>query len=405
MQDVLEQDRLLPAAVGSTCGGVNENLECCDIAEKMPWGDRAGGVEKLMRAFGPTPALVMDTRVIRQRARRFKKALPEVRPLYAFKSNPHLVVASVLQEEGVGFEAASVGEIEALVKIGVAGESLYFSNPIKPASGISRAADLGVEWFSFDSEDELLKIHAIKPDAKLYLRVETDNTGSDWPLTRKFGASPEECEKIVLLAQKLGADVAGVTFHVGSQCRRPGNWKLGIENAMRIFGLMKEAGLFPRFLNLGGGYPVPMDKPVPSIEEIACVIRQALRLVPPEVTVVAEPGRYLVAEAGTLACRVVGTARRRGKRWVYLDAGVFGGLVEASEAFRYPIRTSRTGNLVPSSVAGPTCDSMDVIWEHCLLPEDLQEGDMVLMGSAGAYTTAYASTFNGFALPEVMFIR
>ena len=192
-----------------------------------------------------------------------------------------------------------------------------------------------------------------------------------------------------------------MTFHVGSQCRNPENWRVALEKARSLFDLMTKAGLKPRLLNIGGGYPVRHVKPIPSIEVIGEVVNEGLKAFPDDVQVIAEPGRYLVSDAGYFVCRVLGTATRAGKRWMHWDAGLFGGVIESSEGLKYRIRTDRSGPDVAWTVGGPTCDSVDIVMRDEPLPSDLQEGDFIYIRNAGAYTTAYASQFNGFPLPEV----
>ncbi len=350
------------------------------------------------------PFLLVDTEIVRNKIRRFKAALPRVHPHYAVKANPDPRVLKVLIDEGAGFEIASIAELDILLGLGVPAGEVYYSNPMKSRDYIRYAAEKGVEWFALDSLEELRKIVSIKPDAKLYVRIEAPNVGSDWPLAGKFGLKTQEVDAIVAEAVALKADLAGVTFHVGSQCRNPENWRVGIQSAKRVFKKMRLAGLKPCLLNIGGGYPVRHVKPIPSIEKIAEVVNHALRDVPQTVRVMAEPGRYFVSDAGFFVCRVVGTATRSGKRWMYWDAGVFGGVIETTEGLRYDVLTDRTGKLVPWNIAGPTCDSVDVCMRDELFPEDLQEGDFIYIANAGAYTTAYASNFNGFPLPDVRVI-
>jgi ornithine decarboxylase len=350
------------------------------------------------------PFLLVDTEIVRNKVRRFKGVMPRVHPHYAVKANPDPRVLKVLIEEGAGFEIASIAELDILLGLGVPAHEVYYSNPMKSSDYIRYAAGKGVEWFVLDSLEELRKIVGIKPDAKLYVRIEAPNVGSDWPLAGKFGMKAQEVDAIIAEAAALKADLAGVTFHVGSQCRNPENWRVGIQSAKRAFKKMRLAGLNPRLLNIGGGYPVRHVKPIPSIEKIAEVVNHALRDVPETVRVMAEPGRYLVSDAGFFVCRVVGTATRSGKRWMYWDAGVFGGVIETTEGLRYDVLTDRTGKLVPWNIAGPTCDSVDVCMRDEPFPEDLQEGDFIYIANAGAYTTAYASNFNGFPLPDVRVI-
>lgn len=360
-------------------------------------------VREAVRQGHDTPFLLIDPDLIRIKARRFMAAMPRVRPHYAVKANPHPVVLRTLAKEGVGFEIASIAELDLLRKHSVPAHEVFYSNPIKRRDYIEYAARMGVEWFVLDCVEELRKIHEVKPDAKLYLRIDTQNLGSDWPLSGKFGASLPDARHIIQEARDLGADLAGVTFHVGSQCRNVENWHIGIENAKMVFQLMMDAGLEPRLLNIGGGYPVLHVKPIPSIESIGESINAALEDIPESVKVIAEPGRFMVSDSSYFVCRVIGTAYRAGVRWVYLDAGVFGGLIEAHEGLQYEVYSDgESENEIPCTVAGPTCDSLDVICRDEMLPEDLEEGDYVYIPNAGAYTTAYASTFNGFPLPEVV---
>jgi len=347
------------------------------------------------------PFLIIDTAIVRAKARRFRAAMPRVRPHYAVKANPDRRVLKVLAQEGVGFEIASTAELDLLVSLGVPAAEVFYSNPVKSRESIAYAAAKGVEWFVIDSVDELRRVHETKAEAKLYLRIAAPNIGSDWPLSGKFGAGMGDAREIVAAAAKLGADLAGVTFHVGSQCRNPENWRVAMEKARTVFDAMLKAGLRPRLLNIGGGFPVRHVKPIPSIEVIAGVVNEGLKAFPEEVQVIAEPGRYLVSDAGYFVCRVLGTATRAGKRWMHWDAGMFGGIIESTEGLRYRIRTDRSGPDVSWTVAGPTCDSVDVVVRDEPLPSDLQEGDFVYIHNAGAYTTAYASQFNGFPLPEV----
>ncbi|WP_350282635.1 type III PLP-dependent enzyme [Nitrosomonas sp.] len=361
-------------------------------------------VEARLKQGYQKPFLLIDSNIIRSKARRFKTAMPRVRPHYAAKANPDPRVLKTLIEEGVGFEIASIAELDLLMSLGVPAAEIFYSNPMKSRTYIEYAAAKGVEWYVLDSIEELRKIVSIKPDAKLYLRIDTPNIGSDWPLAGKFGTHLVDVSEIIDEAVRLKADLAGVTFHVGSQCRNPQNWRVGIERAQTVFANMREAGLKPRLLNLGGGYPVRYVKPIPSIEIIAEVINEAIADLPEDIRVMAEPGRYLVSDSACFVCRVVGTATRNGKRWMYWDAGIFGGIIEVSEGLRYEILTQRNGSPIPWSVAGPTCDSVDVLMHDEMLPEDIQENDFIFIPNAGAYTTSYASNFNGFPLPDVVVI-
>lgn len=350
------------------------------------------------------PFLLIDSSIIRHKTRRFKAAMPRVRPHYAAKANPDPRVLRTLIEEKSGFEIASTVELDLLLNLGVPASEIYYSNPIKSSAYIKYAATKGVEWYAIDSIEELRKIINIAPNAKMYLRIDTPNIGSDWPLAGKFGTHLADIREIIHEAARLKADLAGVTFHVGSQCRNPQNWRVGIERAKKVFENMRHEGLHPRLLNIGGGFPVRHTKPIPSIEVIAEVVNAEIADLPEDIQIMAEPGRYLVSDSACFVCQVVGTATRNDKRWMYWDAGMFGGMIEITEGLHYEILTDRSGNNVPWSIAGPTCDSVDILMRDEMLPQNIQEGDFIYILNAGAYTTAYASNFNGFPLPDVIVI-
>src|SRR3982750_4927510 len=228
------------------------------------------------------PFLIVDTAIVRDKVRRFRAAMPRVRPHYAVKANPDRRVLKVLIQEGCGFEIASTAELDLLMALGVPAAEVFYSNPVKSREAIAYAAAKGVEWFVIDSLDELRRVFEVKPDAKQYLRIAAPNIGSDWPLSGKFGAGAADAREIVAAAAKMGADLAGVTFHVGSQCRNPENWGVVLEKAKNLFDLMAKGGLKPRLLNIGGGYPVRHVKPIPSIEVIGHVVNEGLKAFPEE---------------------------------------------------------------------------------------------------------------------------
>jgi ornithine decarboxylase len=366
-----------------------------DAGVELPLAQRAA------RERYQGPFLILDTSIVQEKLRRFIRAMPRVRPHYAMKANPHPRVLETIRDEGAGFEIASIAELNALLALGIQPREILYSNPVKSRTHIQYAALRGVEWYVADCIEEIAKIVSVAPRAQICLRIETPNAGSDWPLSGKFGATIGEARNIVLAAATLGADLAGIMFHVGSQCRNPENWRVGLQRASLVFDLARSAGLTPRLVDIGGGFPVRLAKPIPSIEAIGDVVNAALDAFPASVRIVAEPGRYLVSDAGYFVCRVLVTCRRRGRRWMYWDAGKFGGLLETTEGVKCQIRTDRIGLPVRWHIGGPTCDSIDIVLRDEELPGDLREGDFIYLPNAGAYTTAYASQFNGFPLPEV----
>jgi ornithine decarboxylase len=350
------------------------------------------------------PFLLIDPDIIRDKYRRFRAAMPRVQAHYAVKANPDPKVVEVLAREGSDFEIASTAELDLLISLGVDPAKVQYSNPVKAREYIAYAAAKGVVWFAFDSVEELRKIYSIAPQARLYLRIDTPNIGSDWPLSGKFGAKLREVDAIMDAAVELGADFCGVTFHVGSQCRNAENWRVAIDSSKEIFRNMRLKGLVPKLLNIGGGFPVRLTKPIPSVEVIGAVVNESIADLGADIRVVAEPGRYLVSDSACFVCRVIGMTRRSDERWLYLDAGMFGGLLESTQGLQLQLESDRSGSLVPWHVAGPTCDSVDVLMKDQMLPEDLQDDDFIFFLNAGAYTTAYASTFNGFPLPDIRFV-
>ncbi|MEZ5528765.1 MAG: type III PLP-dependent enzyme [Porticoccaceae bacterium] len=350
------------------------------------------------------PLLYISTEQLRSNARRFMAAMPRVRPHFAVKSNPDRRVLEAFQSEGVHFEIASRAELAQLLAIRVPPDSIFYSNPIKPEDYIRYASSHGVRWFAVDSVAEVDKLHRLAPKSSLYLRISVSNQGSAWPLDCKFGVIGREAEEVMDACMQWGMDLAGVTFHVGSQCLNPDNWLQGIRVAQSVFGAMRQRGFRPRLLNLGGGFPVQMSPDVPPIGEIGELINGELAAIDNGITIIAEPGRNLVASAGCLVTRVIGTAVRNGQRWLYLDTGIYGGLMEFNERFRYPVITDRQGDLVSWTIAGPTCDSLDVCLRDQLLPADLQSQDLLFLPFTGAYTSSCATRFNGFPPPMVVVV-
>ncbi|HZQ97719.1 MAG TPA: type III PLP-dependent enzyme [Chloroflexota bacterium] len=348
-----------------------------------------------------TPCLVLDQDLLLRAYRALRSALPGAELFYAMKANPHDAVVAPLAADGCGFEVASTAELELAARHGVPPERIISSNSVKTIDLLRRARALGVDRFAFDSEDELQKIGRFAPGARVYCRVVVDNSGSDWPLSRKFGVPAGDAVPMLLDAAALGLRPHGLSFHVGSQCRDVASWRRAIETCAAIWQDAARAGLRLEALNLGGGFPVRHLRETPSWNAIGTEIGAAVaELLPPGVRLVVEPGRAIVGGAAVLVTSVIGKARRGDERWIYLDAGVFNGLMEAVGGLGYELRTERDGPTSRQVVAGPTCDSMDVIATEVELPE-LEVGDRVYVMNAGAYTLSYASRFNGFAPPEL----
>ncbi|MBI2847247.1 MAG: type III PLP-dependent enzyme [Chloroflexi bacterium] len=352
-----------------------------------------------------TPFLVISKRVIRESWSEFQKGFGKGKVFYALKANPDRRIVNLLHELGSGFEISSLSELNILLNMGVPPEMIISSNTVKESSFIDKAGKCGVMHFAFDSTDEVEKLARFAPGSKVSIRLDVPNEGSEWPLGKKFGVGLEEALGLLLYARERGLSPHGVVFHVGSQCVNIDNWRVALEKSRVLWGLAEEKGLKLKLLNVGGGFPVRYTKDIPSIPDICRLVHETIsRLFPADVEIFAEPGRALVGEAGVLAASVIGKALRDGERWLYLDVGVFHGLVEAMGGISYPFTSEKDGVLGLWTVAGPSCDGYDVIRKDVELPE-LEDGNRVYIMSAGAYTTAYASRFNGFAIPRTYMLE
>src|SRR4030088_3105049 len=354
-----------------------------------------------------SPCLVVDLSVVRDNYMSFAKVLPDTRVFYAVKANPAPEVLALLAKLGSCFDTASVPEIEMVLAANATPDRISFGNTIKKERDIARAFALGVRLFAVDCKPEVEKIARAAPGAKVFCRILFSCAGAEWPLSRKFGCDPEMAVDVLEHAHRHGLEAYGVSFHVGSQQRRTQAWDEALKWASNVFRACAERGINLSMVNLGGGFPTKYLKEVPSVEAYGRSIFRALRKhfgnrIPETII---EPGRGMVGNAGVIEAEVVLVSKKSENdavRWVYLDIGKFGGLAETmDESIRYPIRTPRDGGEAgPCVLAGPTCDSMDVLYEKqpYELPVSLEIGDKVLIEGTGAYTSTYASVaFNGFA--------
>jgi ornithine decarboxylase len=354
-----------------------------------------------------TPYLHIGLDEVQRRYRELAAALPGINLHYAMKCNPAPPVLRRLHACGCGFEIASYSELVSLVGIGVDPGDVLFSNPVKSPDDIARAFRAGVRRFAFDSIAELAKLAAHAPGSQVYVRLAAPPLASEVASEGKFGVDPEQAEELLRRADRAGLEAFGIAFHVGSQMLDPVAWEVAIERAAEVLRALDRDGLRLRMLDIGGGFPARYDQPVPDFVEFGESVTKALdRYLPYDLDVVAEPGRALVAEAGVFVTTVIGVAERFGARWVHLDVGAFNGMMEALETrneLRYPMTDSRCFPVVrPVHVTGPSCDSQDTILFDVPLSEDLAVGDQVFIHAAGAYTTSYASRFNGFGIPPVL---
>ncbi len=360
-----------------------------------------------------TPFVVIDTDVVADRYDALKAALPQADVFYAVKANPGPEILQLVAARGGKFDVASPVEVDMALAAGASAADISFGNTIKKQRDIAYAYAKGIRLYAFDSEGELEKLIAEAPGSTVFCRVLCDGTGADWPLNRKFGCEPDEALRLLRIAAAAGMSV-GVSFHVGSQQRNVEAWDDALAEVAPIARALMNEGIRMAVVNIGGGFPGVYQDAMPTVDVYGEAIQRALitHMTPifgevlPQI--IAEPGRYLVADAGVLQTEVVLVSKKHpleDRRWVYLDCGKFGGLAETmDEAIRYRLRTPHcdTPGMVRGNVtiAGPTCDSADVLYAKSdyTLPMALAPGDRVDIMSTGAYTTTYSAVaFNGFA--------
>ena len=359
------------------------------------------------------PTLVLSREAVRYQYRALASGLGRAHIHYAVKANPQREVLQTLISEGSGFDAASRGEIELCLSLGAKPEQISFGNTIKRASDIVFAYENGITLFAADAEAELEKIAAHAPGVQVYIRLLVGATGADWPLSRKFGCTPPMALPLMAKAVELGLKPVGLSFHVGSQTRNASMWRDTLDQVAAVWREAQAAGYGLSLINIGGGFPATYEYEVEAPNAYAVQVMDMVNERFADATyVMAEPGRGMVAEAGVIAAEVMLVSRKSDDdlhRWVYLDIGKFSGLAETmDEAIRYSFVTDRDHeDVAPCIVAGPSCDSADVLYEKrpVMLPVGLAAGDRIMIKSCGAYTTTYSSVcFNGFPPLDVLVV-
>ncbi|EKO3405338.1 type III PLP-dependent enzyme [Vibrio fluvialis] len=354
-------------------------------------------IESSVDQFG-APLLMLDCDIIRQQYRALSAALPNVTLHFALKPLPHPVVVRTLLQEGASFDLATTGEVELVAQEGVPAERTIHTHPIKRDADIRDALAYGCNVFVVDNLNELAKFKAYRDDVELLVRLSFRNSEAFADLSKKFGCSAEQALTIIEMAKEWNIRIKGLSFHVGSQTTNPQKYVEAIHTCKEVMEQVVERGL-PALstLDIGGGFPVNYTKQVMPIDQFCVPINEALAELPETVQVIAEPGRFIVAQSMMSVASVMGQAERDGQTWYYLDDGVYGsfsGLI--FDDAKYPLVTlKQEGEYAPSVLAGPTCDSIDVIAENILLPK-LDNGDLIIGRMMGAYTSATATDFNFF---------
>ena len=357
-----------------------------------------------------TPFLVVDLEVIRQKYQELTTCFPIAKVFYALKANPGAPVVNLLRELGSNFDIASIFELNRVLECGVEPSRISYGNTIKKAAHVKYAYDKGVRLFATDSKADLENIAEQAPGSKIFVRILVEGgETAEWPLSRKFGCHPDMAIDLLVRAKKLGLEPHGISFHVGSQQKDIAVWDAALSKVKYMFDWMKfEEDVTLKMINMGGGFPANYISEVNPIqiyaEEILRYLHDDHGDELPEI--ILEPGRSLVGESGVLVSEVVLISRKSRtdlNRWVYLDVGLFQGLIETlGEAIKYPIYTPKMDEKTAEGtvvLAGPTCDSADIMYEnsHYQLPLNLAVGDRLYWLTTGAYTNSYSSVeFNGF---------
>jgi ornithine decarboxylase len=363
-------------------------------------------IQRLVAEFG-SPLLIIDCQRIREQYRKLHKALPGVDLHYALKPLPHPSVVETIVELGGWLDLATTGEAQLVAQLGVDPARCIHTHPIKRDIDIRNALHLGVKIFVADNPDEVRKFEGYRDQAELLLRVSFRSPGAVVDLSRKFGCDPEDLLELARLARKLRIPVRGLSFHVGSQAADPSKHVEAIEVCARLMSQARreKLGVFDT-LDIGGGYPIEYGQKVADIGRFCAPIRAALAKLPARLRIIAEPGRYICGPAAIGVASVMGRAKREGHWWYYLDDGLYGSYSgQLFDHATYPVESLKQGDeKFPSVLAGPTCDSIDVIGENLMLPQ-LKAGDLIVGRAMGAYTWASASEFNFFPKATVVSVN
>ena len=363
-------------------------------------------IQRLVREFG-SPLLIVDCARVRAQYRRLQRALPKVALHYALKPLPSAAVVRTIVDEGGWLDLATTGEVQLAEALAIEPGRCIHTHPIKRERDIRNALAYGVRTFVADNVDEIRKFKRYGERAALLLRVSFRSPGAVCDLSRKFGCDPEDAIALARLAASLGIEVQGFSFHVGSQAADALKHVEAIAACQALLaGARRERLGTLDTLDIGGGFPIDYLQHAPDIRKFCAPIRAALATLPRRVRVLAEPGRFIAGPAAIGVATVMGRARREGHWWYYLDDGLYGSYSgQLYDHARYPVESLRQGGpLLPSVLAGPTCDSIDVIAENLMLPQ-LKAGDLIVGRAMGAYTWASASEFNFFPKATVVAVN
>lgn len=352
--------------------------------------------EALAQEYG-TPLLVLSLEQIEKNYRLLRTHLPRVKVFYAIKANPHRRILELMRDLGSNFDVASDGEIMELSSLGVDGSRMIYANPMKTVNGLRACRNTGVGKMTFDSAGEIDKMARECPGATVLLRIRIDNSSAHVDLNKKFGAAREQALELLLKARDAGLDAAGIAFHVGSQTTSADPYLYALDIAREIFEEAAAAGMQLRIMDIGGGFPIPEPKVRFNLQEMLNQINARLDEDFPGVEIWAEPGRFICGTAVNLITSVIGVTERGGQPWYFLDEGLYGTFSGVLfDQWDFKLISFKEGEQVAATFAGPSCDSLDIMFRDKMTVRQ-EEGDLILVPICGAYTSASATTFNGFS--------
>lgn len=352
--------------------------------------------EALAQEYG-TPLLVLSLEQIEKNYRLLRTHLPRVKVFYAIKANPHRRILELMRDLGSNFDVASDGEIMELSSLGVDGSRMIYANPMKTVNGLRACRNAGVGKMTFDSAGEIDKMARECPGATVLLRIRIDNSSAHVDLNKKFGAAREQALELLLKARDAGLDAAGIVFHVGSQTTSADPYLYALDIAREIFEEAAAAGMQLRIMDIGGGFPIPEPKVRFNLQEMLNQINARLDEDFPGVEIWAEPGRFICGTAVNLITSVIGVTERGGQPWYFLDEGLYGTFSGVLfDQWDFKLISFKEGEQVAATFAGPSCDSLDIMFRGKMTVRQ-EEGDLILVPICGAYTSASATTFNGFS--------
>lgn len=350
----------------------------------------------LAQEYG-TPLLVLSLEQIEKNYRLLRTHLPRVKVFYAIKANPHRRILELMRDLGSNFDVASDGEIMELSSLGVDGSRMIYANPMKTVNGLRACRNAGVGKMTFDSAGEIDKMARECPGATVLLRIRIDNSSAHVDLNKKFGAAREQALELFLKARDAGLDAAGIAFHVGSQTTSADPYLYALDIAREIFEEAAAAGMQLRIMDIGGGFPIPEPKVRFNLQEMLNQINARLDEDFPGVEIWAEPGRFICGTAVNLITSVIGVTERGGQPWYFLDEGLYGTFSGVLfDQWDFKLISFKEGEQVAATFAGPSCDSLDIMFRGKMTVRQ-EEGDLILVPICGAYTSASATTFNGFS--------